>query len=209
MRTYAITGGRSISLLAAFCAVISFGNRVSSDDAVDRRLSIANVRLLYFSDEHRLHASFVLLNASDSNITVLSKGFGVGLSRFIPIPKPNEKEEAKGRSESTVASHQVKDREHPCVFECQAAIFMKYQGHDILQSLYTFAPVTLKPGEGVSILLNHKIMHDSDSDVDLFNIDKDTDVIIRYTVSEKFGKRFNTWYGSISTDPIKPQVIGR
>ena len=209
MKTYAITGGRSISLLAALCTVILFGNRVSADDAIDRRLSIANVRLLYFSDEHRLHASFVLLNASDSNITVLSKGFSVGLSRFTPIPKANEKEEAKGRSESTVASNEAKDRKHPCVFECQAAIFMKYQGHDILQSLYTFAPVTLKPGEGVSILLNHKIMHDSDSDVDLFNIDKDTDVIIRYTVSEKFGKRFNTWYGSISTDPIKPQVIGR
>ena len=209
MRTYVITGGRSISLLAAFCTVMCFGNRVSADDAVDRRLSIAGVRLLYFRDEHRLHASFVLLNASDSNITVLSKGFSVGLSRFTPIPKPNEEEEAEGRSESTVASNEAKDREHPCVFECQAAIFMKYQGHDILQSLYTFAPVTLKPGEGVSILLNHKIMHDSDSDVDLFNIDKDTDVIIRYTVSEKFGKRFNTWYGSISTDPIKPQVIGR
>ena len=209
MKTYAITGGRSISLLAAFCTVIFFGNRVSSDDAVDRRLSIANVRLLYFSDEHRLHASFVLLNASDSNITVLSKGFGVDLSRFTPIPKPNEKEEAQGRSENTVASNEAKDREYPCVFECQAAIFMKYQGHDILQSLYTFAPVTLKPGEGVAILLNHKIMHDRDSDVDLFNIDKDTDVIVRYTVSEKFGKRFNTWHGSISTDPIKPQVIGR
>ena len=209
MRMYAITGGRSISLLAAFCTVIFLGNRVSSDDAVDRRLSIANVRLLYFSDEHRLHASFVLLNASDSDITVLSKGFSVGLSRFTPTPKPNEKEEAESRSESTVASNEAKDRKHPCIFECQAAIFMKYQGHDILQSLYTFAPVTLKPGEGVSILLNHKIMHDSDSDVDLFNIDKDTDVIIRYTVSEKFGKRFNTWHGSISTDPIKPQVIGR
>ena len=88
MRTYVITGGRSISLLAALCTVIFFGNRVSSDDAVDRRLSIAGVRLLYFRDEHRLHASFVLLNASDSNITVLSNGFGVGLNRFTITPKP-------------------------------------------------------------------------------------------------------------------------
>ena len=32
MKTYAITGGRSISLLAAFCTVIFFGNRASSED---------------------------------------------------------------------------------------------------------------------------------------------------------------------------------
>ena len=69
--------------------------------------------------------------------------------------------------------------------------------------------MTLKPGEGIAVVLIKKIRHDSGNDVDLFNIDKDTDVIIRYTVSEKFGKRFNTWHGSISTDPIKPQVIGR
>lgn len=209
MRRYAITGGRSISLLAAFCTVICFGNRISADDAVDRRLSVENVRLLYFRDEHRLHASFVLLNASDSNITVLSKGFDIGLHRFGSTPKPNGAARAEGRAESTVANNEAKDREHPCIFECKAAINMKYQGHDILRSLYTFAPVTLKPGEAIVVVLNKKIMHDSDSDVDLFGIDKDTDVIIRYSVSEKFGKRFNTWHGSISTDTIKPQVRGR
>ncbi len=74
---------------------------------------------------------------------------------------------------------------------------MKYQGHHIIQSLHKFAPVTLRPDEGTR--LNGYIKTK-------FNIDKNTDIIIRYRIPEEFGKRFNAWHGSVETGPIKPKI---
>ncbi|MFV1950369.1 MAG: hypothetical protein ACC630_00195, partial [Nitrospinota bacterium] len=73
-----------------------------------------------------------------------------------------------------------------------------YKGYKIIQSLYNFAPVTLKPNEGTFI--NHNVKKN------LNNIDEKTDLAVKYKISEKFGKRFNVWHGSIEASPIKLKI---
>jgi hypothetical protein len=75
----------------------------------------------------------------------------------------------------------------------------RYQGYNIVESLYKFAPVTLKPKEATPV--NHLVKRT------LKDINENTDFIVRYEIREKFGKRFNVWYGAVESGPIKPRII--
>ena len=75
----------------------------------------------------------------------------------------------------------------------------QYQGYNIVESIYKFAPVTLKPKEGTFI--NHIVKRTTK------RINKDTIFIVRYEIREEFGKRFDLWHGAIESGPIKPKKI--
>ncbi len=61
------------------------------------------------------------------------------------------------------------------------------------------APEPLKPKEATGV--NHLIKRT------FKDINKNTDFIVRYEIREKFGKRFNVWYGAVESGPIKPRIF--
>ncbi len=176
MKTYAMKIIAAVFLLTGFFSTTYLSNPAYSEETINSGLSIASVRAGYSSNDNTLRIIFLLLNTGKNNITVLTENLGIGLNRFTPVT-------------------QKPKNEYLC--QIDTGMKMNYQGYDIIQSLYKFAPVTLRPNEGAHLNIRIKTK---------FNIDKNTDIIIRYRITEEFGKRFNIWHGSVETGPIKPKI---
>jgi hypothetical protein len=159
-----------IMLLFIGLSLMNFSNLVYSEELVDSGLSLANDQSVYSTRDKILQIKIVLLNTGSDSITVLTDRLD---TEFLKD------------SNTYVIS--------------KGSMTAKYQGYNIIESLYKFAPVTLKPKEGTFV--NHLVKKT------FKDINKNTDFIVKYEIREKFGKRFNVWYGAVESGPIKPKII--
>jgi hypothetical protein len=151
-------------------SIMDFSNYVYSEELVDSGLSLAVVQSVYSTSDKTLQIKLVLLNTSNANITVLTDRLD---TEFLKD------------SNTYVIS--------------KGSMTARYQGYNIVESLYKFAPVTLKPKEATHV--NHLVKRT------FKDINENTDFILRYEIRGKFGKRFNVWYGAVESGPIKPRII--
>ncbi len=159
-----------IVLLVLGLSIMNFSNFVYGEEPADSGLSLANVYSTYRPNDKILQIRFLLLNTSSENITVLTDHLN---------------------------TQYLKDSNKYVIGA--GSMTAKYQGYNIVQSLYKFAPVTLKPKEATGV--NHLIKRT------FKDINKNTDFIVRYEIREKFGKRFNVWHGIVESGPIKPIIM--
>ena len=147
-----------------------FSNFAFCDEQVDSGLSIANVYSTYRVKDKSLQIIFVLLNKSNDNITVLTDHLN---------------------------TEYLKDSNTYVIGV--GSMTVKYKGYSIIESLYNYAPVTLRPKEGTGV--NH-IMKTTFKD-----IDQSSEFKVKYEIREEFGKRFNVWSGSVESSLINPKII--
>ena len=86
------------------------------------------------------------------------------------------------------------------VFEAGYGGAVKYEGHPIIPSLYDFAPVTLRPNE--QALIRQEITNG----LEVLEKRNDRPLVVKYSVSPEWGKRFAVWSGSIATAPFTASV---
>jgi hypothetical protein len=155
----------------ALCFVLSFSSNSVSGEEIKHGLSVDNVHIFYFAKDETLKVLFALLNTGNKDITVLVENLNTAFS----------------------------DESDKHICEIGAGIKAQYKDYRIIQSLYRFDPVTLRPKEGT--VINHKVKRGPK------DIDPKTALIVRYKINEDFGKRHNLWYGSIESAPTKLKII--
>lgn len=163
--------GKSILLCMVFWSILNLSSDSDSSEEIKHGLSVDNVHLFYFAKDQTLKVIFALLNKGNTEKTVLVENLNTAFLE-----------------ESNM---------HVC--EIGAGIKSKYEDYTIIQSLYRFDPVTLRPKEGVAI--NHIVKRRAE------DIDPSTTLIVRYKINDEFGKRHNVWYGSIDSTPTKLKII--
>ena len=163
--------GKSLLQCMTLCFVLILSSHSVSGEGIKHGLSVDNVHIFYFSKDQTLKVIFALLNTGDTDKTVLVENLNTAFS------KESDK--------------------HIC--EIGAGIKAKYKDYRIIQSLYRFDPVTLRPKEGVAI--NHVVKRRAK------DIDPKTSLIVRYKINDDFGKRHNVWYGSTDSAPTKLKII--
>ena len=156
-----------IVFLVIGLSITSFSDFVCSEEPIASGLSLSDVHILYHTNSKTLQIRIVLLNTGSDHITVLTDSL--------------DTEFLKGSNTLVIS---------------KGSMTVKYPGYNIVESLYKFAPVTLKPKEGTFV--NHIVKRPFDANADL---------IVRYEIRDNFGKRFNVWYGATESDPIKPRII--
>ena len=129
-------------------SIMNFSTLVYGEEPADSGLSLANVQSIYHTNDKILQIRFLLLNTSSENITVLTDHLN---------------------------TQYLKDSNKYVIGV--GSMTAKYQGYNIVQSLYKFAPVALKPKEGTGV--NHLIKRT------FKDINKNTDFIVRYEIREK------------------------
>lgn len=163
--------GKSLPLCVAFCSVLIFNSHSVKGEEIDQGLTVDNVHFFYFAKDQTLKVLFALLNTGNTDKTVLVENLNTAFS------------EESGK--------------HIC--EIGAGIESTYKDYRIIQSLYRFDPVTLRPKEGVAI--NHMVKRRVE------DIDSEAALIVRYKISESFGKRHNVWYGQTDSTPTKLKML--
>ena len=163
--------GKSLLLCVALCSALTFSSHSVNGEETDHGLTVDNVRIFYFTKDQTLKVLFALINTGNTDKTVLVENLNTAFS----------KESGK----------------HIC--EIGAGIESKYKDYRIIQSLYRFDPVTLRPKEGVAI--NHMVKRRVE------DIDAEASLIVRYKISENFGKRHNVWYGHTDSAPTKLKMV--
>ena len=153
-------------------SITSFKGLVFSEEHADNGLSISVVQILYHADSKNLQIKLVLMNTSNDNITVLT-----GLLDTELIKASNTYIIGKG------------------------GMIAKYKGYNIVESLYKFDPVTLRPKEATPV--NHFVR----APLVKSPFDADKKIMVKYEIKEKFGKRFKVWYGAVESGPIKPRKV--
>lgn len=171
MKTCVRTLNKSIFQIIAICFVLMFSSSFSYGKETRDGLSIQNVYVSYYAKEERLSVMFAVLNTGDKEVMILTENLNTG---FI-------------------------DDLGKRVIEIGAGITAKYKDYKIIQSLYRFDPVTLRPKEAT--LIRHSVKKK------LLNVDEKTEFIVRYKVNKDFGMRHNAWFGSIESTLIKPRII--
>ncbi len=159
-----------IVFLVIGLSITSFSDFVCSEEPIASGLSLSDAHILYHTNSKTLQIRIVLLNTGSDHITVLTDGLD---TEFLKD------------SNTLVIS--------------KGSMTVKYPGYNIVESLYKFAPVTLKPKEGTFV--NHLVKRTFKA------INNNTDFMVKYEIREKFGKRFNVWYGAVESGPIKPRII--
>jgi hypothetical protein len=155
----------------ALCFLLIFiSNSVSGKDTKPG-LSVDNVHAFYFAKNQTLKVLFALLNTGNTDITVLVENLNTSFF----------------------------DESNKHICEIGAGIKAKFKDYKIIQSLYRFDPVTLRPKEGVAI--NHMVKRRADK------IDPKAALIVRYKIPGDFGKRHNVWYGSVDSTPTKLKIF--
>jgi len=163
--------GKSLLQCIALCFVLSFSSSSVSGEEIEHGLSVDNVHIFYFAKDATFKVLFALLNTGNTDITVLVENLNTA---FL-------------------------DESDKHICEIGAGIKAKYEDYSIIQSLYRFDPVTLRPKEGTAI--NHLVKRKPE------DIDGEKALIVRYKINEDFGKRHNVWYGSTESTPIKLKII--
>jgi hypothetical protein len=143
---------------------------VSGEDT-KHGLSVDNVHIFYFAKDETLKVLFALLNTGNTDVTVLVENLNTAWL----------------------------DESEKQICEIGAGIKSKFKDYNIIQSLYRFDPVTLRPKEGTAI--NHMVKRKPEK------IDPKTALIVRYKINEDFGKRHNVWYGATDSAPTKLKII--
>ncbi len=156
-----------IVFLVIGLSITSLSDFVRCEEPIASGLSLSNAQILYHTNSKTLQIRIVLLNTGSDHITVLTDSLD---TEFLKD------------SNTLVIS--------------KGSMTAKYPGYNIIESLYKFAPVTLKPKEGTFV--NHLVKRPFDANADL---------IVRYEIRDNFGKRFNVWYGTVDSGPIKPRTI--
>jgi hypothetical protein len=162
---------KSLLQCMALCFVLIFSSNSVSGEDIKHGLSVDNVHIFYFAKDETLKALFTLLNTGNTDITVLVESLNTAFF----------------------------DESDKHICEIGAGIKAKFKDYRIIQSLYRFDPVTLRPKEGVAI--NHMVKRRAE------NIDPKTALIVRYKINDDFGKRHNVWYGSTDSTPTKLKII--
>ncbi len=159
-----------IVFLVIGLSITSFNDYVCSEESSDSGLSLANAQSVYSTSDKILQIKIVLLNTGSNDITVLTNLLDTEFWKD---------------STTYVIS--------------KGSMTVNYPGYNIIESLYKFAPVTLKPKEGTFV--NHLVKRT------FSDINESTNFMVRYEIREKFGKRFNVWYGAVESGPIKPRIV--
>ena len=125
----------------------------------------------------RLHVRVQLLNTTNHDITVLTKGdTGYYLN---------------------MSSDKTKFR-----FWFWLNSGVEWKGHPIVESLTKYAPVTIKPNEVTFISME---VEQNDPHKTLEGLTKGSAINISYVVSPDLGTRFGCWSGGIDTKPFHIQ----
>jgi hypothetical protein len=77
---------------------------------------------------------------------------------------------------------------------------VSHGGHLLIPSLYDFAPVTLRPNEAAFI--KHEVIHG----LEALGKRSDLPLVVAYSVSSEWGKRFGVWSGTAKTSPLTATV---
>jgi hypothetical protein len=162
---------KSLLQCIALCFVLSFSISSVSGEENKYGLSVDNVHIFYFAKDETLKVLFALLNTGSSEITVLTENLNTAFF----------------------------DESDKHVCEIGAGIKAKYKDYRIIQSLYRFDPVTLRPKEGIAV--NHMVKRKPE------DIEQKAVLVVRYKINEDFGKRHDVWYGSIDSAPTKLKII--
>ncbi len=120
------------------------------------------------ADENMNNVQVMLINISKSDITVLSKGLGQVKGRISKNPHFNI---SLSPSKSS------------------------WKEYNLVQSLTTFSPVTLRPNEATLYYVFQKPFnspfHELKDDIEKLSV--------TYNISKEFGERHNIWYGSATS----------
>jgi hypothetical protein len=158
-----------------FASQIGFGQQDIPDNAGG--LTVSADAGFFTLGNPRLHIRLELLNTSNHDITVLTKGdTGYYLN---------------------MSSDKVKFN-----FWFWLDSGVKWNGHQIVQSLTKYAPVTIKPNEVTFIFME---VEKNDPHKALQGLTKDSPIVITYIVSPELGTRFGCWSGQIETKPFHIQ----
>ena len=171
MKTLAGRIGKFLLQCVALCSVLFFFSNSVSEEEINHGLTVDNVHIFYFTEDQTLKVLFSLLNTGNTDKTVLVENLNTA---FL---------EESGKY----------------ICEIGAGIEAKYKDYRIIQSLYRFDPVTLRPKEGVAV--NHMVKRRVE------DIDAEAALIVRYKINENFGKRHNVWYGCTDSTPTKLRMI--
>ena len=152
-------------------SITSFSDFVYSEEPIASGLSLSDANILYHTNSKTLQIRIVLLNTGSDHITVLTDGLD---TEFL--------------------------KDSNILVISKGSMTAIYPGYNIIESLYKFAPVRLKPKEGTFV--NHIVKNTFKKD-----INKNTEFMVKYEIRKKFGKRFNVWYGAVESGPIKPIIV--
>ena len=78
-----------------------------------------------------------------------------------------------------------------------------HHGHPVVPSLYDFSPVRLQPNEEALV------QREVSGGLGVLGKDNDTALVVAYTVSAEWGKRFAVWSGAVMTAPFKASIKKR
>ena len=162
---------KSLILCMAFCLVLILSSNFVCGEDIKHELSVDNVHIFYFAKDQTLKVLFALLNTGNTDTTVLVENLNTAFS----------------------------DESDKHICEIGAGIKATYKDYKIIQSLYRFDPVTLRPKEGVAI--NHMVKRRAE------DIDPKSALIVRYKINDDFGKRHNVWYGATDSTPTIIKII--
>jgi hypothetical protein len=75
-----------------------------------------------------------------------------------------------------------------------------HDGHPIVPSLYDFSPVTLRPNEEAFVSQETGGLDARDE------VTANTQLVVRYTISPEWGKRFALWSGAAESKPFTARI---
>lgn len=165
------------------------GQAKDSSPTTNRSLRIQPIKASYIERERGNVFSFGchLVNDGDSDITVVTEHLNFS---------------SRGVDKKTNSLQCV------LLFEDNPAVTS--QGNPLIPSIYKHAPVTLRPGEAALV---HYVQDFSRRVTGRKSMGPDRleaeTVTISYKVVEKWGKRFDIWYGEQTAEPVKFNKILR
>ena len=75
-----------------------------------------------------------------------------------------------------------------------------HDGHTVVPSLYDLSPVTLRPNEEAFVSQETRGMGSPD------DVTTDTQLVVRYTISPEWAKRFALWSGAAESKPFTARI---
>lgn len=172
-----------VGLLAlVLCAITLVSQAKEPSAQAGRSLRIEPIQANYIERERGNVFSFacLLINNGDSDITVVTEHLNLS---------------------GPYMDKQTNSLRCTLLFEDNPATA---NVHPLVPSIYTHAPVLLHPGEATTVHyvqdFSKRITGPQSMDSD--NLKAET-VTITYKVCEKWGKRFDLWYGEQTAEPVK------
>jgi hypothetical protein len=169
-------------IFASVCIAGTAQAQTNSTELAAKRLNVTAQAMLRIEPNNpKLFLTVQLINNSDQEVTVLTKSLQV-------LIEPHQSPDSNGKRS----------------FDQLGLKFgitgqVTYDGHLLIPSLCDFSPVTLRPNEAA--YFSHEVKEVGNG-LALLEKRSDLPLVVKYSVSPEWGKRFAVWSGSVETLPF-------